>query len=223
MRGHDHRDHDTGAPLMPFDEARSLALARIEALAPHDVELREALGFVAAEAIRAPHDLPPFTSSAMDGFAVRARDVDVASRDRPAALRLAGRVEMGAAAEVSVGAGEAVAIPTGAVVPEGADAVVPIERCIVKGDRVLMLEASAPGRFGRPAGQDVRAGEVLVEPGRRLGPPEVGLLASAGIPTVRVHPKARVAIVSTGDELVEVGRTLGPGQVHDANAATLHA
>jgi molybdopterin molybdotransferase len=222
MKVHRHQDHDTGAPLVPFEEARDRMLARIRPLPPVELPLREAHGGVLAEEVRAPGDLPPFTSSAMDGFAVRADDVAGASRGRPTALRVVGGVRMGHRAEASVGSGEAVAVPTGGAVPGGADAVVPIEQTIPEPDRVLVVGPVPAGCYVRPAGQDVRAGEALLPAGKRLLAADLGLLASAGIASVRVRPRPLVGILSTGDELVEPGEGAGEGRVPDANAFTLH-
>ena len=222
MRATGHHDHDTGAQLMALEEARRRSLARISQLAPVDLPLREAHGCVLAREVRAPGDIPPFASSAMDGFAVRAGDLEGAAPDRPAVLRLAGSVRMGLRPEVAVGPGEAVAIPTGGVVPEGADAVVPIEKTVVEGDGVLVVAAVPVGRHLRPAGQDARAGDRLLPAGKPLLAADLGLLASAGIPAVPVLPRARVGILSTGDELVEPGRDAAEGRIPDANAFTLH-
>jgi molybdopterin molybdotransferase len=222
MKAHRHLDHDTGAPLVPFEEARDRMLAGIRPLPPVELPLREAHGGVVEEEVRAPGDLPPFTSSAMDGFAVRAADVAGASRGRPIALRVVGGVRMGHRAEASVGSGEAVAIPTGGAVPRGADAVIPIEQTVTEPDRVLVVSPVPAGRYVRPAGQDVRAGEGLLPAGKRLLAADLGLLASAGIPSVRVRPRPRVGILSTGDELVDPGEGAGEGRVPDANAFTLH-
>jgi molybdopterin molybdotransferase len=215
-------DHDTGAPLVPLEEARARALTRIERLSPADLPLADAHGCVLAADVAAPMDLPPFTSSAMDGFAVRAADVAGASPDRPVALSLAGAVRMGFAADIDVGVGEAVAVPTGGEVPEGADAVVPVEQTVPEGERVLVLTPVPTGRYVRRAGEDVSAGEVLVPGGKRLLAADLGLLASADVASLPVHPRARVGILSTGDELVDPGAPLGPGRIPDANAATLH-
>ena len=215
-------DHDTGAPLLPLDEARSRAMSRIDRLPPTELALAEAHGCVAAEDVLAPIELPPFSSSAMDGYAVRAADVAGAAPDRPAALRPVGAVQIGSPGELEVGGGEAVAVPTGGVVPPGADAVVPVEQTIREADRVLVLAPVPPGRYVRRAGQDVRAGDVMVPAGKRLLAADLGLLASAGLGSVRAIPRARVGILSTGDELVEPGAPLGPGLVPDANALTLH-
>lgn len=207
---------------MPLDEARGRALSRIERLPATELPLADAHGCVVATDVVAPIDLPPFTSSAMDGFAVRAADVTAAAPDRPVALRLTGEVRMGSAADAEVGSGEAVAVPTGGMIPDGADAVVPVERTIAEADRALVLTPVPTGHHVRRAGEDVRAGRVLVPAGKRLLAADLGLLASAGLGSVPVFPRARVGIVSTGDELVEPGSPLGPGRIPDANAATLH-
>jgi molybdopterin molybdotransferase len=215
-------DHDTGAPLVPLDEARARALSRIEPLPPADLPLVKAHGCVLAADVIAAIDLPAFTSSAMDGFAVRAADVIDAASDRPVALRLAGTVRMGFPADAVVEAGRAVAVPTGGEVPDGADAVVPLEQTVLEPERVLVLAPVPAGRFVRRAGEDVSAGEVLVRRGKRLLAADLGLLASATVGSVTVRPRARVGILSTGDELVEPGAPLGPGRIPDANAVTLH-
>jgi molybdopterin molybdotransferase len=108
------------------------------------------------------------------------------------------------------------------VVPDGADAVVPIEQTVPQADRVLVLTPVQAGRHVRRAGEDLGAGDVLVPAGKRLLAADLGLLASAGVASVPVHPRARVGILSTGDELVDPGAPLGPGRIPDANAATLH-
>ena len=173
--------------------------------------------------VPAPFDLPPFASSAMDGYAVRSADVAGATSVRPVTLRIAGTVRMGRSADDHVEPGAAVVIPTGGAVPAGADAVVPVEHCAMEGDRLVVLRSAEPGQYVRPAGEDVRAGNLLVPAGRRLGPGDLGLLAAAGIPTVPVRPRARVGILSTGDELLEPGDARGDAAIYDANAFTLDA
>jgi molybdopterin molybdotransferase len=214
-------DHDSGEGLISVEEARDRILASISVLPPVQLPLRESHGCVLAQDVTATDEIPPFTSSAMDGFAVRARDVAGSTPDRPTALTIAGEVTMGNRPEVAVPAGGAVRVPTGGVMPDGSDCVVPIENCLVEQRRVLIFQASEEGRYVRPEGQDARPGDLLVPAGRRLLAPDLGLLATAGRGSVWVHPRPHVAIFSTGDELVETGTPASEGQVPDANSVTL--
>ena len=158
----------------------------------------------------------------MDGFAVRASDVAEATPTAPAELKIVGRALIGHEPEGTVGAGEAMHIATGAPIPAGADAVVPIENASVEDEALVrLLDGPAPGTHVRPHGEDVREGDVLVPVGKRLGAPELGLLAIAGHPTPLVHPRPRVIVLSTGDELVSPTETPTFGQVRDANSALI--
>jgi molybdopterin molybdotransferase len=216
-----HHHHVPGEALRSVEEVRTMILERVPVLAPIELPLQEAFGCVLAADMVAEGDMPAFSSSAMDGFAVRASDVSEATADQPASLRIVGEVRIGREPEATVGAGEAVRIATGAPIPAGADAVVPIEHCVSKEESVLILRPFPEGASVRPIGQDVGAGQVLVPEGRRLSGPELGLLASSGRGHALVHPRARVAVLSTGDELVDPGRQASFGQVRDANAYTL--
>jgi molybdopterin molybdotransferase len=171
----------------------------------------------------AERDLPDFPSSAIDGFAVRADDVSSASPSAPSELKVVGRAMIGSRPEGTVGAGEAFAIATGAPIPAGADAVVPIENAERDDDLVRVFDPAAAGRHVRPVGEDVRAGSTLVSGGKRLGAPELGLLANAGVPHPLVHPRPRVVVLSTGDELVPPTEEPAFGQIHDSNAYTIFA
>jgi molybdopterin molybdotransferase len=222
VRPHPH-DHDSGEGLLSVEEARERVLAGVEPLAPLHLPLTEAAGCVLAERIVAREDIPAFASSAMDGFAVRAADVEGATAAGPVELRVVGRAPIGRPPEGTVGRGEAIRIATGAPIPAGADAVVPVEDTELVGDAVRVLAAVPEGKHVRPSGEDVRAGEVLVPSGRRLGPGELGLLAAAGHAQVPVHPRPRVVVLSTGDELVEPSKDTAFGQVRDVNAYVLHA
>jgi molybdopterin molybdotransferase len=215
--------HPEAAPgeLRTVDSVRSKVLDRIKTLSPIELHLQEAFGCVMAKDVTAELDIPPFSSSAMDGFAVQSTDVRGATADDAAELKIVGRVPVGRQPEVTVGPGEAVRIATGAPVPAGSDCIVPIEYAVVKGESVLVLRQFPEQANVRPAGQDVRSGQVLVPQGRRIAAPELGLLASSGHASVLVHPRARVVVISTGDELVEPGRPAPFGMIRDANSFTL--
>jgi len=217
------REHDHGpaSGLLPVEEARERILSAIQPLAPIELPLQEAQGcVVAADAVAQGH-LPEFSSSAMDGYAVRSHDVTDASEQEPVTLRVVGLARIGRRPEATVGGGEAVRIDTGAPVPAGADCVVPIEYTEAAGDRVRVRQPFAEGRNVRPAGEDVKAGEVLVPAGRRLSGAELGLLALSGHASVLAHPRPRVIVLSTGDELVEPWQKPAFGQVRDANSYTI--
>ncbi len=215
-------DHDSAEGLVPLETARETVLSQIHPLPPIELPLTDAYGCVAATDIKAAVDLPEFASSGMDGYAVRAADVASATPGSPAELTVVGRAMIGLRPEATVGMGEAVQIATGAPIPSGADAVVPIENTeLPDDDLVRLFEAVDEGRHVRPKGEDVQEGTVLVPAGKRLGAPELGLLANAGVPHPLVHPRPRVIVLSTGDELVAPTEAPTFGQVHDANAYTL--
>jgi molybdopterin molybdotransferase len=216
-------DHDSGEGLPAPQEYRERVLSRIQPLAPIDLPLHDAYGCVVARDVFADTQLPSFSSSAMDGFAVRSADVAGASPERPVELAIVGEARIGRRPEATVGGGEAVRIDTGAPIPPGADCVVPIENCVVDGQRVRVLQGAPAGKHVRPAGEDAREGDLLVPAGRKLGAPELGILAAAGFGRVSVHPSPRVVILSTGDELVDPLRAMEFGQVHDSNGYTLYA
>jgi molybdopterin molybdotransferase len=182
------------------------------------VYLDDALGRALADDASAPNDVPPFAASAMDGFAIRAAD----TIDGSARLRLVGEARAGTAAGVRVERGTAVRISTGAPVPDGADAIVPQELTTRPDSESVAIEGQiAIGYHLRPAGEDIRAGELVVHAGTVLGPAELGVLASMNIPRPRVVRRPRVAIAGTGDELTDPGKPLGPGAIRDSNGPAL--
>jgi molybdopterin molybdotransferase len=205
------------------------ALARLlEALpagaAPGAVAIptQDALGRVLAEDVRAPHPLPPFSRSSVDGYAVRAADTYGASASLPSYLRLAGEVLMGARTTLEVGPGSAALVHTGGMMPSGADAVVMVEDTQVsRPGEVEVLRPSAPGENVLHLGEDVKAGETVLLRGARLRAQEIGGLMALGRTSVRVARAPRVAILSTGDEVVPPDADPLPGQVRDVNTYTL--
>jgi molybdopterin molybdotransferase len=213
--------HDDVASMVPFEEARERLLDSIQPLAPIELPLQEAFGCVLAEDVVAEFDMPPFSSSGMDGFAVRSKDVAGATPGSPVELRVVGRAQIGRRPDATVGWGEAVRIATGAPVPAGADCIVPIEDSEPGEDAVRVLHPVEEGRHIRPAGEDVKADEVLAPAGRRIGGAEMGLLAASGRAQAPCHPRPRVVVISTGDELVEPWLPTAFGQVRDANSFTI--
>jgi molybdopterin molybdotransferase len=188
------------------------------------VALADAFGRVLAHDITAPEDLPQFDRSTVDGYAVRAQDVSLASATRPAHLALSGEVLMGAAAPCPVGPGEAIRIPTGGMIPEGADAVAMLEDVDVQGDgRVAVQRPVRTGDNVIRRAEDVSRGDVALPQGTRLRPQDVGLLAAIGAVQVEVFLRPRVAILATGDEVVPPQRRPAAGQVRDVNTYTLSA
>jgi molybdopterin molybdotransferase len=210
-------------PLIAVEDAREIILAEASPLSLEQVPLSEAHGRVLADAVVATQPVPPFDNSAMDGFAVRSADTGGASAEEPVELGLVGESRAAAPAPTSVSAGQAVAISTGAVLPSGADAIVPIEEARARDGVIEVLVEAASGRFVRRGGDDIAAGEPLLAAGTRIGPAELGVLASIGITKIACASRPRVALLITGDELAEPGAPLAPGQIHDSNAFTLGA
>ena len=211
-------------PMISYADARAHVLARCTRLSPRTVDLDDAAGSVLATDVVAAEAVPPFANSAMDGYAIRADDVEGASPASPVRLRVVGTVLAGQAGDLDVGTGCAARIMTGAPMPRGADAVVVVERSEMVGpDEVLLSEGAHLGRHVRPAGDDVAPGDLVLEAGTVLAPAHLGVLASVGCRRPVVVPRPSVAVVSTGDELVDDDRPLGPGQIRETNRPTLMA
>jgi molybdopterin molybdotransferase len=183
------------------------------------VELADAVGRVTAENVLSPVDLPLFRNSQMDGYAVRSADL----HRIPVTLPVAGIIPAQAATPPHLLPGTVVKIMTGAVVPEGADAVVPVENTEPAGPDVRIAVAREPGDYVRERGSDLRAGEELLPRGIRLSSRHLAVLAAAGLGTVAVQKRVRVAVITTGAELVAAGESPTLGQIFDANAVALVA
>jgi molybdopterin molybdotransferase len=202
--------------LVSIDEAQQLILERVARLPGESVPVEEAVGRVLTTQATAVIDLPPFDSSAMDGFALRAEDT-------PGTLPVSLRIAAGNPADRSLEPGEAMGIATGSVVPEGADAVIPLEYVVDNDNKIDVPEAVSPGASIRPAGGDLRRGEVVVEAGTRLGAPQVAALSAAGVAEVRVSQRPSAAVLATGSELRLPGEPLEPGQIYEANGVLIEA
>ncbi len=211
--------------MISVEEARQRVLERIEPLPAERVDLLASLGRVLAEDVVSDIDVAPFDNSAMDGYAVRAADVADASEERPVRLAVVEHIPAGGFPSVSIGPGEAARIMTGAPIPDGADAIVMVERTREEDDgrTALILAPAQAGDHIRRRGEDVRAGEVVLERGKVIGPAAIGLMAAVGCARPLVHRCPRVAIVATGDELVEVEEFPGPGKIRNSNSYSLAA
>lgn len=209
--------------MIAVHEALTRILGTVTPLAGERVSLFDAAGRVLAEDVTSLRAVPPFTNSAMDGYAVRHADVRSASPDAPVTLSIAEVIQAGAVPANTVEPGTASKIMTGAVLPRGADTVVKVEDTAEDNERVRIRAAGNQGANIRLSGEDIQAGQTILRRGRVLRPADVGLLASVGRSYVLVHQRPRVAVLSTGNELAEVDVPLEPGRIVNSNAYTLAA
>jgi molybdopterin molybdotransferase len=210
-----------GGPMMSVDEAVHIIAARVTAVQDIEtVSLTAADGRILAEEISAPLPLPPFTNSAVDGYAVRSGDLAQVGEQ---AFPVAGRVQAGASVQGPVEPGHAVRIFTGAPMPQGADTVFMQEDVRLDQGRVVLPAGLKPGANVRPAGEDVPAGHSALAAGQRLRPQDVALAAAFGLTHVEVRRRIRVAVFSTGNELVSPGAARGAAQLFDSNRFMLMA
>jgi molybdopterin molybdotransferase len=204
------------ADLLAFEDALSRILDRAQLLPAEAVPLEDAVGRVLAAPALSRTDLPPFPSSAMDGYAVRADET-------PGRLPIEARIAAGSPAAAPLPPGAAATIATGGAVPDGADAVVPIERAEASDGHVRIPESVQRGAHIRPRGGDVREKDAVVAAGIRLGPAQIGALAAAGIGELTCSRRPRVAVLATGSELAPPGATLAAGQIFESNRPMLAA
>ena len=226
-RGHGHRHSD----MLSVEEAYERIMAYFSPLEAEEKPILQALGQVLAEDVVSPFHLPPMDNSAMDGYAVRHQDIIGANAGSPRLLRVIGQIAAGQVPTESVGAGNAIRIMTGAPVPGGADTVVPFEETdeVDRKGKSLGLEEIGineelpHGSHVRPAGEDVRKGDMVLKAGTPLRPSEIGVLASLGMETVRVVRRPVVAILATGDELLSVEEPVEAGKIYDSNSYSMAA
>ena len=204
--------------MLRVEEALERVLREFHPLEPEAVPILESLGRVLTADVYADLDIPPHANSSMDGYAVRAADTSSAGRAHPARLRVVGELAAGYVSEMEVTPGCALRIMTGAPIPPGADAVVRVEDTEAQGDEVAISVPAAPGLYVRPAGEDVRSGELVLQRGTFIRSQEIGMLAALGQKQVQVTRRPRVAILATGDEVVEIDTPLTPGKIRNANS-----
>jgi molybdopterin molybdotransferase len=205
-------------PMLSVEEALERVLGAFRPLEPERVPILEALGRTLAEDVYADEDIPSRANSSMDGYAVLSADTAAASRGGPVRLRVVGELAAGYVTEAEVTPGTAIRIMTGAPIPPGADAVVRVEDTGAEGEWVDVFAGAEAGQYVRPAGEDVRQGELVLQRGTPVRPQEIGMLATLGHKEVLVVRRPRVAILATGDEVVEIDAPLTPGKIRNANS-----
>ncbi len=220
--------------MISVSEALQRLVSSFSSVDIEEVPLLQAAGRILSTEIKSDINLPLFTNSSMDGFAVRAEDVEGAREDQPVILTVVEDIPAGRRPTRKLGINQTARIMTGAPLPEGANAVVPVEETdqYNSGSRTesLLLPAEievrrsvSEGDYIRWVGEDVTSGEVVLQPNSRLRPQDLGLLAMLGISKISVFRRPRIVILSTGDELIPVEESLQPGKIHDSNAYTLSA
>jgi molybdopterin molybdotransferase len=206
--------------MLSSREVQERILERISPLDALELPITEAHGCVLAETVTAPEDLPPFATAALDGFALRAEDTAAAS-STPVSMTIIGEAAGGRPFAGAVAHGEAVRISAGAAIPDGADSVALPDAVAVVGSSMAIGRAVGAGNNIRPAGEDIREGDPVIEEGQRIRGMDVGVLAALGRARVLVRPRARVVAIATGDELRDPSQPLGPGLVRDSNSFTV--
>jgi molybdopterin molybdotransferase len=220
---HGHGHGHGGESLTPVEEHLAEILATVTPLAPAELSLGDAGGLVLAEDVSTVGPLPSFDNSGMDGYAVRVADVAAATEENPVMLPVTAEVAAGDTGAYALEPGTAIKIMTGAMLPHGAEAVVPVEWTDGGSARVTIKTGTDYGNAVRLAGEDAKAGEVLVTAGTLLKPMHIAVIAAAGRGAVLVRPRPRVVVLSTGNELAEPGSPVVPGRIWDSNSFMLAA
>ena len=210
--------------LLPPEEARTLLFSHLpnRKTVREQIETASSLGRITFEEITAPHSLPEFSRSTVDGYSVRARDTFGASDSMPTYLTLIGEIPMGSTPSQTLGDGQCCLIHTGGMLPAEANAVVMLENTqVVAGSEIEIFRSVADGENVIQIGEDVKAGSPILSKGCRIRPAEIGGLMALGMTNVSVASKPRVGLISSGDEIIDPSKQTQPGQVRDINAYTL--
>ncbi len=209
--------------MLSVEDARQQMLDSIPVLSPEKRQILDCSGYVLAEELYATENIPPFDNSAMDGFAVIAADVNMASKDNPVVLKVVETIAAGYAPEKAVSSGECSRIMTGAMIPKGANAVVMQEDTELSGDQVNIFDSVVETENVRFTGESVKHDDCVMSNGKLIRPTDISMLASLNCTEVTVYKKPTIAIVSTGDELTPIGKKLKPGKIRDSNRYGLYA
>lgn len=215
---------DRNVSLIAVEAALDIILARIEPVGIEILPLAQSAGRLLAKPIFSPVNVPPFANSAMDGYAIIAADSQGACQQSPVSLKVVDNIPAGTTASRRIKAQTAARIMTGAPIPPGADAVIRFEETSeyipaadVAADEVLLYHPVAQGDNVRLAGEDIKAGQIILQAGHQLRPQDVGVLAAVGQAQVPVYRRPRIAILATGDELVDVDEPIAPGKIRNSN------
>ena len=212
--------------MLSVEEALDRILARFDVLSSETVGILDSLGQVLSEDIFSSINVPPVDNSAMDGYALKSKDTAGSSKQNPVILKVCGSVSAGESFTNSIASGQAVRIMTGAPIPDGANAVIPFEETDEESrlqsnsftDEIGVLTQVEAGSDVRPAGQDIKNGQLVLKSGKELRPAEIGVLASLGLSEISVTRKPKVAILSTGNELIKPGSEITPNKIYDSNS-----
>lgn len=207
--------------MLPVEEAQQSILGNTKVLDPVEVPLTEAGGLVLAEDIISPVNLPYFTNSAMDGYAVKSKDTMGAKENSPVTLKVMGVIRAGDYPDFTIRDIEAAKIMTGAPLPNGADAAVMVEYTEEETGIVKVKRSVNQGENVRYEGEEIKKGEIALEKGTELNPASIGFIAGLGIRKIRVYRRPRVAFFVTGEEVVGIDEELRPGKIRDTNSITL--